>query len=112
MDTGNLTTGKVATTYLSKFHRVYLDKAINDQGIIHAHYVRLAIFEKLVREGYMPEVDLERERQKVAHRKEHPHGNTKRTPEQLREAAQAVETPNQTRARMRAERRRKLQGGV
>jgi hypothetical protein len=76
--------GKVATCYLGKQRREALDAAAAKTGWMHSHYVRIAILEKLVADGFLTQAQVDVEVEKAEHRKEHPHGNSK--------AARAVRT--------------------
>lgn len=69
--------GRMATTYMDKFLADEFDKAIAASGMLHSHYVRLAIVEKLAADGHISSTHLAYEKERVARLVAKPHGNSK-----------------------------------
>ena len=103
---GGPTKGRMATCYLGRQYRQALDTVCEEKGWLHSHYVKIALLEKMVRDGVITQSVVEVEIQKVDFRKEHPHGNSKRAKERRVAGAstnkeQEVEDPSSARARSR-----------
>jgi hypothetical protein len=102
-NTGEGGKGLMATCYLGKQFREAFDEAIGRTGWLHSHYVRMAVLERLSREGLVSEAVVEAELERIEFKKKHPHGNSKRAKAEVERANK--EEPS---ARSRSERVREL----
>lgn len=72
------TKGRMATCYLGRQYREAMDKAVAEKGWLHHQYVKVAMLEKLIRDGAVSQSVLDVELEKIEFRKFNPHGNSKR----------------------------------
>jgi len=76
-----------ASTYLNKWERAAWLEYVEGSDMRPHETLKVLILETMVREGLLPQVDLDRVLDKIEYRKEHPHGNTKINPAHVRARA-------------------------
>lgn len=93
-------TGGYASAYLNRWHLQAWFELAEKKGMKPWQYAKVVVIRHLVDEGMVPQIDLDREMQKLEARKENPHGNTR----VKAETEEVAETKVQLRRRRRLER--------
>ena len=94
-------TGGHASAYLNRWHLRAWKELAEREGMKPWQYAKVVIIGHLVKEGMAPQVDLDRQIEKIQSSKDNPHGNTNVV------EATLPSDPEPTPAERRAARRRR-----